>query len=477
MTTKLSVIAMLTGALMGGTSIAQAAPNLSKAPNVLIILADDQGWGDVGFNGAKEVVTPNLDALANSGVTFSQGYASHPYCSPSRAGLMSGRHQQRFGHEANTPHSDGVTETGAGLPLNEELLSETLSKAGYQTAAIGKWHLGDDKKFWPNNRGFDDWFGFYAGGLNYYGDTGKKPKMAGVLRNGKIVDQSELTYLTEDFTQAAKDYIDKYSKTDKPFFIYLAYNAPHTPMLSRQKYLDRVSHIEDGQRAVHASMNTAMDDGIGEVIAKLKQTGEYDNTIIVYFSDNGGSVQHGASTLLLRGHKGMMFEGGIRVPFTISWPAKVSGKQIVNSPITALDVFPTVLAATGVSAPNKQLDGVNLLPILTGQTKQAPHEGKPLFWRYTNGAGYAVRLGDHKLVYSAYKKEFFLFDIKKDPYEKTNLASVMPEKLTELKRHYQQWNSKNINGLWADDHLENVAKEEAARQKVIEQAVKGDKKS
>lgn len=439
-------------------------------PNVLVILSDDQGWGDVGFNGCTDIPTPHLDALAADGVRCSQGYASHPYCSPSRAGLLAGRHQQRFGHENNTPYLNPTDQDG--LPLDEEILSETLSKAGYQTAMVGKWHLGDHPTFWPNQRGFDDWFGFHGGGNDYWGNLNNKPATAGVLLNGKPIGRESLTYLTDDFSEAAVDYINRYTRNENPFFMYLAYNAPHAPIQSPKKYLAEVEHIEDGNRAAYAAMVVGMDQGIGRVVAALKAAGVYDNTLIVFYSDNGGHI-HSASSAPFRGHKGMLFEGGIRVPFSITWPQVIPAGQTYDKPITALDIFPTVLAATEATAPKKELDGVNLLPYLQGKSDAAPHE--TLYWRYSDGAGYAVRHGDEKLVYSAYKRKHLLFDLAGDPYEHDDLAESQPERVKALITRYEAWNENNIPGLWQDPHIENVRKEEAKRQHVVDRASQGER--
>ncbi|GGZ24633.1 N-acetylgalactosamine-6-sulfatase [Echinicola pacifica] len=442
----------------------------AQQPNVLIIVSDDQGWGDVGFNGSTDIPTPNLDALAADGVVFSQGYASHPYCSPSRAGLLSGRYQQRFGHENNIPY-DRVTEDD-GLPLSELLLSEHLVSQGYHTAAIGKWHLGDHEKFWPINRGFEEWFGFYGGGMSYWGDTGNKSADHGVLRNGEIVPLGELSYLTDDFTTAAIEYIDDFAQEEEPFFMYLAYNAPHAPIQAPQKYLDQVSHIEDGERAAYAAMVVGMDDGIGRVIQKLKDTGEYANTLIFFYSDNGAHI-HGASSAPFRGHKGMMFEGGIRVPFLFTWPEGIAGNQVYDHPISALDIFPTVIEAAGIKSPDKKLDGVNILPYMRGIAEK-PH--RVLYWRYSDGAGYAVRDGNYKMVYSGYKEEYFLFDMEEDPFEHTDLKTLFPEKLHSLQQLYSAWNENTVPAKWYDPHAENVLKEEAERQNYINKAKGGERK-
>lgn len=440
-------------------------------PNVLIIISDDQGWGDAGFNGCTDIPTPHLDQLATEGRSFEAGYASHPYCSPSRAGLLSGRYQHRFGHENNTPYQNPTDQDG--LPIDELLIPELLQKNGYNTCAIGKWHLGDHEKFWPTNRGFGDWFGFFGGGMSYWGGTGKKSPEHGVLRNGKVVPTGELSYLTDDFSREASSYIEKYAKSEKPFFMYLAYNAPHAPIQATSEYLEKVSHIEYGDRAAYAAMVVGMDTGIGRVVETLKKTGEYDNTLIVFYSDNGGHT-HSASSEPFRGHKGMLFEGGIRVPFLVSWPKGLNKTGRYANAISALDIYPTILAATGVQHPQpEKLDGVDLLPFLNNPENGSPHQ--TLFWRYSDGAGFAVRHGKHKLVMSGYKQDYFLFDLEKDPYEHHNLAAKMPARLEELKGLYEEWGKGTIQAKWQDPHAQNVLKEEARRQDYINKAKAGER--
>jgi len=457
-------------ALVGAAGAsAQAA---ADKPNIIIILSDDQGWGDVGFNGCREIPTPNLDALAASGVVFDCGYASHPYCSPSRAGLLTGRYQQRFGHECN-PGAMGE-DMAAGLPLSETLVSKVLKDHGYRTAAIGKWHLGDAPKFWPIQRGFDDWFGFSGGGMSYWGDVGKRGPLRGVLRNGQVVPKSELTHLTDDFSTEAAKFIER--NQDKPFFLYLAYNAPHAPDHATREHLKKTEHIEYGGRAVYGAMVAAMDDGIGRVTAKLKQLDLYDNTLVFFYSDNGGRAEH-AVNYPYRGHKGMLFEGGIRVPFCVSWPKAIEGGQRYDQPITALDIFPTALVAAGIERPaNLQLDGVDLLPYLDGRNPGTPHQ--TLFWRYACGDdsyGYAVREGRYKLVYSVYKGRHLLFDIENDPWERDDLAADKPAIVKRLIARYEDWSAGMVAPKWLDPHGANVHKEEARRQAAVDAASRGDK--
>ncbi|WP_237226015.1 sulfatase [Rubinisphaera sp. JC750] len=444
-------------------------------PNVIVIVSDDQGWSDVGFNGCKEIPTPHLDALAESGVVFDAGYASHPYCSPSRAGLLTGRYQQRFGHECNPgAHGDDDASETEGLPLSETLLPSVLKQAGYRTGAIGKWHLGDSKQFWPTERGFDEWFGFSGGGLSYWGDLGKKPPLHGVLRNGEVVPKDELTYLTDDFSTEAVKFVE--NNRDKPFFLYLAYNAPHAPDQVTREHLKKTEHIEYGGRAVYGAMVAAMDEGIGRVVQALKDQNLQDDTLIFFYSDNGGRATL-ARNFPYRGHKGMLFEGGIRVPFCVSWPEQIQGGRRYENPITALDIFPTALAAAGVdSADNLKLDGVNLLPYLAGNKNARPHD--QLFWRYACGNdvfGYAVREGDWKLVYSVYKGKHLLFDLKADPWERNDLAEQHPEHVQKLTALYRDWDEELLDPLWLDPHGVNVHKEHVERQSILDRATRGEK--
>lgn len=440
-------------------------------PNVIIILTDDQGWGDVGFNGCTDIPTPHLDSLARSGVIFSQGYASHPYCSPSRAGLLTGRYQQRFGHECNLPYDLDIEDASVGLPLTETLLPQVFKEHGYATCAIGKWHLGDNPRYWPNERGFDHWFGFAGGGLSFWGDIGKKDPRKGVVRNGRIIPKKELSYLTDDFTDEALAYIKDHQA--KPFFMYLAYNAPHAPIHATRQYLAATDHIEDGARSAYAAMVVGIDAGVGRIKATLGDLGLLHNTLIFYYSDNGGHL-HGASSHPYRGHKGMLFEGGIRVPFFMSWPARLQGGQTYRQPITALDIFPTALAAAGITIPSSlALDGADLLPYVTGRKRAVPHD--TLYWRYSGGKGYAVRHGQYKLVRSEYKRRVLLFDMVHDPLEQHDLAAPLPAKVRELQALYELWVEQMVAPKWEDPHLANVHKEEDKRQAQRAAACRGER--
>ncbi|MBI5693773.1 MAG: sulfatase [Verrucomicrobia bacterium] len=463
----LRFFAVLAGGAAAGMFAAPVAPG---RPNVIVILADDLGWSDVGFNGCREIPTPNLDALARSGVRFTSGYASHPYCSPSRAGLLTGRYQQRFGHECNPDGSDSE-----GLPLTETLLPAVLRAQGYRTAAIGKWHLGDASRFWPTERGFDYWFGFSGGGMSYWGDANPRKTAAGVRRNGVPVPKSELIHLTDDFSREAADFIGRVG-TD-PFFLYLAYNAPHAPDQATRAHLQRTEHIEYGGRAVYGAMVAAMDAGIGRVLRRLEELKLRERTLVFFYSDNGGRAEH-AVNFPLRGHKGMLFEGGIRVPFCVAWPQRIPGGRTIDTPITGLDVFPTVLAAAGIAPPGKlTLDGVNLLPHLGAQPLPLPP--RTLVWRYAtapNEFGHAVREGRWKLVSSRYKNRQFLFDLEADAGEQHDLAEANPAVVRRLTEAYEAWSRDMVAPQWLDPHGANVRKEEAARQAMVDAASRGETK-
>lgn len=440
---------------------------VSVPPNLILILTDDQGWADVGFNGCTDIHTPHLDALAASGVVFLQAYVSHPYCSPSRAGLLTGRYQQLYGHENNPGYPEYEDEIPDGLPLDQVLISDILKEQGYATAAVGKWHLGDDPKFWPRERGFEEWYGFSGGGMNYWGQT--SDPIRGVLLNGTPVPLEELSYLTDDFTKASVKFIRDHK--DTPFFLYLAYNAPHAPIQATREYLAGTGYLEDGARSAYAAMIAGIDAGVGQITEILDKQGILENTLIVFLSDNGGH-NIGSSSGPYRGWKGMIYEGGIRVPFCLSWPAGIDPGLRYEEAISALDIFPTFLEAAGISAEDMELDGVSLLPYLRGELANAPHEH--LYWRYSDGAGYAVRSGDYKLV-NQYLKPVSLFHMAQDPYEQVNLAGSNPDKVQELQDLYETWDRRNVTPLWEDPHLENVAKQEHDRLEAVRRASAGER--
>jgi arylsulfatase A-like enzyme len=432
---------------------ASAAAQAGPRPNIVVIVADDLGFADVSFNGCQDYETPNLDALAVSGVRFSNGYVTHPYCSPSRAAILTGRYQQRFGHEANPPFAPD--DDTIGTATDEVLLTDVLRAAGYRTAAIGKWHLGDAPRFLPSRRGFDEFFGFSSGGYNYYGMPNRRDPRHRVVRNGAPVAPSNITYLTDDFSDEAVAFIKR--NRQRPFFLYLAYNAVHAPNQAPQRYLDRTQYIEYGVRSVYAAMAVAMDDGIGKVMAALSETGARENTLVFFLSDNGGRTD-GADNRPLRGHKGLLYDGGTHVPFLVSWPRRLVPSAVYRQPVSSLDIFPTAMgAAQAGPSKGKPLDGVDLVPFLTGGSRYAPHE--TLYWRVLGGQGWAVRHGGYKLVKRAATDRIQLFDLDADMGERRDLAAQKPQVVAELRQLYERWNAQLVPPRWTDPHAQNVRKE------------------
>ena len=428
--------------------------NVNNKPNVIIILTDDQGYADVGFNGSKDILTPHIDEIAKKGIVFSNGYVSHPYCSPSRAGLMTGRYQQRFGHEHNVPFAP--QDSTMGTPKDEIFLSDKMKEAGYKTCAIGKWHLGDHPSFLPPQRGFDHWFGFSGGSMNYWGYPFGKNKTMHVQKNDKNVDHTDLTYLTDDFTNEALSFIEQHK--DNPFFMYLSYNSPHSPDHATIEYLKKSKHIENGLRSVYAAMIAGVDEGVGKIDSLLTSLEIRENTLIIFLSDNGGRLD-AANNGQFRGHKGMLFEGGIRVPFALSWPAQLPQNTTYSQPVTSLDIFSTCLAAANLKTyDNQHLDGKNLLPFLKNKSNDTPHE--ELFWRVANGEEFAVRKGNFKLIKSAYKNKIMLFDLSKDEMETNDISLENPKIYKELELLYKNWNKDLAVPGWIDPHMQNVRKEE-----------------
>ena len=428
----------------GGAAILGAcAGAATRRPNILLIVADDLGYADVGFNGCKDFATPNIDSIAKSGVRFTNGYVSHPFCSPTRSGLMTGRYQQRYGYE-NNPKYDPHDEI-YGVPLSETMLPQTLSAAGYSTGIVGKWHLGAAPKFHPMKRGFQEMFGFIGGGHDYFkaemeGDP--KEYFIPIQRNGKPVEEKE--YLTEAFSREAAAFVRRHPKD--PFFLYLAYNCPHTPQQVSDKYLERYKHLKDPKRRLYAAMMSAMDDGIGQVLAAVREQKLDSDTLIFFFSDNGGPIDvNGSSNTPLRAGKGSVYDGGIRVPFAARWTGRLPAGKQFHHPVISLDIFPTAAALAGAKLPaGKKLDGVDLMPHLLGAATKPPHER--LFWRMGGGVSFAVREGNYKLVKTADGTQ--IYDLDKDIGETKDLAATHPEILKRLDNAREQWNKELIEPLF-----------------------------
>ncbi len=422
-------------------------------PNLIIILTDDQGYHDVGFNGCKDIPTPNLDSIASSGVRFTSGYVSYSVCSPSRAGLLTGRYEQRFGHERNPEWQP--ENPYSGLPLSETTLADALGKVGYQSGAIGKWHLGSNPAFHPLKRGFNEFFGMLGGGHHYFPEeltlkeTGQAKNEADsyrlwIMRNHEPVKTTN--YLTDEFSDEAVRFVTRHKA--EPFFLYLAYNAPHTPLQATEKYLSRFPNIKDPRRRTYAAMVSAVDDGVGQLLAKLRELNLETNTLVVYLSDNGGPTPDNASNNNpLRGAKGSPWEGGWRVPFAMQWPGHLPQGKVYDQPVLSLDIFATITALANAPAnPARPLDGVNLLPYLTGQKTGAPHD--TIFLRMFDKGAFAVRSGDDKLVIPSHGSEAQLFNVTQDIAESKNLAASQPEVLAELEKKRVAWNHQLVEPVF-----------------------------
>ena len=435
------------------TVVSGFAANRDDRPNILLIVADDLGYNDVGFQGARDILTPNLDRLAASGVRCTDGHVSYSVCSPSRAGFLTGRYQQRFGHEFN-PKWD-ATSTTHGLPLSQTTIADGLRAAGYTTGLVGKWHQGAHPQFHPNRRGFDEFFGFLGGGHRYLPDShaevevaaGKKGNTADaehnapLLRNATVVPEEG--ELTTRLGQEATASVMRHAHDAKPWFLYFAFNAPHNPLEARPDMLKKFAGIADERRRTYAAMVATLDESIGRVLAALESTGQRERTLIFFFSDNGGPMtKRNANTSVntpLRGQKGDVFEGGIRVPFLVSWPGKIPAGGTYSQPVISLDVLPTALAAARTKRDAKlpALDGVDLLPYLTGANKSAPHAR--LFWRMDGGEAFAVREGNWKWM-RTYSNPPELYDLATDLAEKKNVVAAHPEVAARLAAASAEWN-------------------------------------
>ncbi len=443
--------ALIVGALAGSVFLPPPARGAEpgRKPNVLLIVADDLGYADVGFHGCKDIPTPHLDALAKAGVVCTSGYVSHPFCSPTRAGLLTGRYQQRFGHE-NNPKWD-TDSKDIGLPLDQATVADAMTKAGYATGAVGKWHLGAHPSFHPNRRGFASYFGHLGGGHQYFDHNqfktnpqrAKQEYFIPLVRDEKPVEEGE--YLTDALGREAAAFVE--ANKAKPFFLYLAFNAPHTPLQAPPKYLDRVKGIKDDKLRTYAAMVCGMDDAVGRVMAKVKEHGLADDTLVFFFSDNGGPVAvTNCRNTPLRGAKGQVYEGGVRVPFVVSWPAQIKPGKF-DHPVSSLDVFPTALAAAGGRAAKElNLDGVNLLPHLREEAKPALAD-RVLFWRTGGGQSFAVRAGNLKLV-KVGKNPPELYDLAADVAESTNVADKKPEAMATLQKRLDAWNADLVPPKW-----------------------------
>lgn len=412
------------GVLLAGFPLWAASP-----PNVVIFYADDLGWGELGCQGNAEIPTPHIDSIARNGVRFTQGYVAATYCSPSRAGLMTGRYPTRFGHEFNSVASQ------TGLRLDQKTIADRLKALGYATACVGKWHLGGGLDYRPTRRGFDEFYGTLNNTPYFHPTNFVDSRINNAVR--PVADPE--FYTTDAYTVRAIDWLER--NQAKPWFLYFAFNAQHAPLQAPKKYLDRFASITDERRRQFAAALAAMDDSVGGVLAKIRALGQEENTLIFYISDNGGPTQSTTSSNgPLRGFKMTTYEGGPRIPYLAQWKGRWPAGKTYELPVMNLDVLPTVVTAAGggIEADWK-LDGVDLTPYVTGAKATRPHE--TLYWRY--GPQWAIRHGDMKLVVSrGGGSEPELYNLAVDIREANNLAAKQPQVVKDLRARWEKWSAE-----------------------------------
>jgi len=435
-----------------------------KRPNVILIMTDDQGYGDLSCMGSRDVQTPCIDALAASGARFTDWYSNSPVCSPSRAALLTGRYPGNAGVRAILAGH----RRASGLSPRVPTIAGALKELGYRTGLVGKWHLGTVPQSRPNRQGFDYFYGFLAGCIDYYshifywGMADGRTDPVHDLWEGDREIRDDGRYFTDLVTENAVKYV-RQAAGEGPFLLYVAYNAPHYPMHAPQKYLDRFSRLPR-DRQVMAAMISAVDDGVGDLMEELRRSGALDNTLVFFQSDNGPSREtrnwldgtpdpyYGGATGGLRGHKFSLFEGGLRVPGIFRWPAGIPGGQVIHEPCAAMDVFPTVLKAAGGDPARYELDGRDILGVLRDGAR-SPHDA--IYWEMDGQT--AVRRGRYKLVLDGRLVEHegpvapvFLADLASDPGETVNLAGGMPELAGTMSRDAKAWR-EGIERRWRSE--------------------------
>lgn len=479
------VIAMVLAGMCGGGVEAQELTRHVNAarpdrPNIVFIVADDLGYGELSCQGNEEIPTPYIDSIARDGVRFTNGYVTASYCSQSRAGFITGRYATRFGYEFN-PTGDKNDIPGLGLPAREKTLAEHLHAEGYTTGLVGKWHLGATTPFHPIRRGFDYFYGFMHEGhyfvpppwegvttmlrrktlpnggqgfwtdgkLSYHTMLNDEPSYDAnnpIIRGGQPVEEKE--YLTDALGREAVDFIDRHQR--KPFFLYLSYNAVHSPLQGADAYMRKFAHIEDLQRRIFAAMLSNLDDSVGRVLKKIHETGLDEETLVFFISDNGGPTKElTSSNLPLRNGKGSLHEGGTRIPFLVKWPGKIPSGVVEDRAVLSLDVFATAAKVANPGVNIDHLDGVDLLPYLDGRDKGEPHP--KLYWRQRGK--FAIRMGDWKATKNAGPGDpagkWMLYNLKNDLSETRDMSSAEPETLARLVKEWEKLNEEMIDPFWS----------------------------
>ncbi|WP_435896174.1 sulfatase [Oceaniferula spumae] len=432
-------------------------------PNIIVIMADDLGYSDLGCYGNKEIPTPHIDSLAQQGMRFTSGYVTWPMCGPSRAGFLTGRHQSKFGYYQNVSQPFDARQ---GLPKMATIAS-LMKKQGYATAGVGKWHMGTTNDQRPESMGFDDWFGFYGGGLMYFpldhpSYNGrftplKRPAKGRDLQhtmplvhNAKLVEWDQ--YLTRELTDAGVRFVRK--NKDQPFFLFMSYNAPHldleAPKESIAKFppesMSKMPGIKPENRSIYAAMIYEMDEGVGQLLSTVEELGLTKNTVVWFLSDNGG-LSRVTDNRPLRGGKGNPYEGGYRVPMIVKWPGQVPSNSVREEPIISLDITATSLAMSGGDPAQAGFDGKDIRAFITGQSNKAPND--VLFWNFGKSAKMeagAIREGDFKLIIGKGRPQ--LYNLKEDLSETKDIASSHPERVTAMLDRWKKWDKDRKPDLW-----------------------------
>lgn len=458
------ILSSCTPAIGTATSVSGQNSIARKQPNVIVIMADDLGYADISTYGINRIPTPNIDRIGKQGAIFTDGYASAPVCSPARAAMQTGRYQQRYGFEFNNGPASRDESEGLGLDVDEITIAQALKGVGYHTGIIGKWHLGSREQFYPTNRGYDEFVGINVGATSYIDPTRDDVIVANLKADGgpeaprrtrfsqviegpqrTVVDNYQ-TYLTDDFGDRAAGFVTRRAAAANPYFLYLAFTAPHDPLMVTRKYYDRFPNIKTEHHRIYAAMVSALDDNVGKVIDAVEASGENDNTIIYMISDNGCAAYYPGMCACepLRGGKLSHYEGGVRIPYLMRWPAKIDAGTIKRDPVSTMDIFPTVLAAAGAKLPaDRVYDGVDLMPYLAGRAK-APHDA--LMWRRQPMV--SIRSGDWKMWKHMDGKFLYLFNLKSDPNETQNLATANPAKVKQLENALAQWSKDLQDPRW-----------------------------
>lgn len=444
---RLSRLVVLLGLL---SACATEPPSVAESdaprrPNIVLLLADDAGYADFGFQPVSEpdvaVLTPHIDSIAADGARFSDFYMSGAVCSPSRAGLLTGRYQDRFGHGRNIPPG----YMGGGLSLEEVTVADRLRAAGYVTGCVGKWHLGYPEEYHPLKRGFDEFYGLLQGSRSYYPMEDPSPHKA-IFEDRE--ETAEEGYVTDRFGAAAVRFIEEHKA--EPFFLFVSFTAPHGPLQAKPEDLElpALREIEDDRRRKYAGLVKALDDNVGEILAALERERLAEETLVIFTNDNGGQTSTGALNSPLRGRKGTMWEGGVRVPCAMRWPGVLAAGGVIEAPSIALDLTPTFCALAGEPALDEAaLDGVDLTPLLHGM--ESSPQPRSFFWRKTGSAGpIAVRRGRWKLVWEERDASPELYDLQTDLSESLDLAASQPELAEELLAELVAWEAQLIEPLW-----------------------------